>query len=192
MTSKPTCPHLNVGDLLHYWFGDTDPAATDAIDAHLFGCDACGAELDRLIALARGVRDALHDGRLSVVVTPRFVARLAEQGLRLREYRVPLNGSVNCSVAAGDEVVVGRLQVPLQGVERLDVAADITPGGGTEWLHDVPFDAASGEVVLLAKLTELRGMPAHERRVRLLAVEDRGAREIGHFTFRHTPAATPG
>lgn len=185
----PARHHPNFGDLLRYWFGDADEAATDAIDEHLFGCDACGAQLDRIAALARGVRDAFGAGSLGVVVSPRFVARLSEQGLRVREYRVPLNGSVNCSVAAEDEVVVGRLQVPLQGVRRLDVAADVTLGGDTEWLRDIPFDAASGEVVLLSRLAELREMPAHEMRVRLLSVEDQGLREIGHFTFRHTPSA---
>lgn len=191
MTSKPTPNHPGPDELLHYWFGDTDAAATEAIDAHLFACEACGAELDRILDLGRGVRGAFGAGRLSMVVTPRFVARLAEQGLRVREHRVPLNGSINCSVAAEDEVVVGRLQAPLQGVRRLDLAADFTPGGDTEWLHDIPFDAASGEVVFLPALAELRGMPAHERRVRLLAVDDQGTREIGRFTFRHTPSAAP-
>ena len=97
-------------ELLDYWFGDTDEAATEAIDAHLFGCDACGMQLDRIAALAQGVRAAFAAGSLGVVVSPRFVDRLAERGLRVREYRVPLNGSVNCRVAREDDVLVSRLQ----------------------------------------------------------------------------------
>jgi hypothetical protein len=190
MTPAPSRAHPSFGDLLHYWFGDSDEATTAAIDEHLFGCDVCGAQLEGIAALARGVRDAFGAGRLSVVVSPRFVARLAEQGLRVREYRVPLNGSVNCSVAAADEVVVGRLQVPLEGVHRLDVAADTSLGRDTEWLRDIPFDAATGEVVLISKLAELRELPTHELRVRLLSVEEQGPRQIGHFTFRHTRSAT--
>ncbi|MCK0509735.1 hypothetical protein [Aromatoleum buckelii] len=191
MTKTSARDHPDFGDLLDYWLGDSDETTTDALDEHLFGCEACGAQLDRIAALTRGVREAFDAGRLSVVVTPRFVARLAEQGRRMREYRVPLNGSVNCSVGTDDEVVVGRLQVPLEGVQRLDITADASLGGDTEWLRDIPFDAASGEVVLLSKLAELREMPAHEMRVRVLAVEDQGSREIGHFTFRHTPSAAP-
>jgi hypothetical protein len=187
MTPTATREHPGFDELLDYWFGDTDEAATEAIDAHLFGCDACGMQLDRIAALAQGVRAAFAAGSLGVVVSPRFVDRLAERGLRVREYRVPLNGSVNCRVAREDDVLVSRLQAPLQGVQRLDVAADVTPGGGTEWLRDIPFDAASGEVVLLARLAEVRNMPAHELRVRLLSVGDAGAREIGRFTFRHAP-----
>lgn len=191
MTPTATLEHPSLDDLLHYWFGDADEAATDAIDAHLFGCDACGAQLDRIAAMGRGVRDAFAAGLLGVVVSPRFVDRLAERGLRVREYRVPLNGSVNCTVAGEDDVLVGRLQAPLQGVQRLDVATDVTLGGDTEWLRDIPFDAASGEVVFMSKLAEVRRMPAHEMRVRLLSVEGQGLREIGHFTFRHTPPAAP-
>lgn len=189
MTPTATLGHPSFDDLLHYWFGDVDEAATNAIDAHLFGCDACGAQVDRIAALARGVRDAFAAGLLGAVVSPRFVDRLAERGLRVREYRVPLNGSVNCTVAGEDDVLVGRLQVPLQGVQRLDAATDVTPGGDTEWLRDIPFDAASGEVVFMSRLAEVRRMPAHEMRVRLLSVEGQGLREIGHFTFRHTPPA---
>lgn len=189
MTPKANLDHPSPDDLLGYWFGDTDEPATAAIDRHLFGCDACGLQIDRIAALGRGVREALTSGRLGVVVSPRFVSRLAEQGLRVREYRVPLNGSVYCTVSAEDDVLVSRLQVLLQGVQRLDIAAEVTPGGGdAEWLHDIPFDAASGEVVLVSRLAEVRAMPAQELRMRLVSVGDAGPREIGHFTFRHTPS----
>lgn len=189
MNATTTRGHPDFDELLDYWFGDADAAATDEIDAHLLACDACGAQLDRIAALGRGVREAFAAGRLGVVASPGFVGRLAERGLRVREYRVALNGSVNCTVASEDEVLVGRLQAPLQGVQRLDCAAEVTPGGGTEWLRDIPFDAASGEVVLISPLAEVRGMPAHVMRVRLLSVGEQGSHEIGHFTFRHTPPA---
>jgi hypothetical protein len=86
--------HPGLERLLDYWFGDLDPANTDRVDAHLFGCE-------------------------------------------------------------------------------------------TVLLRDVPFDAASGEVVLLPALEAVRQMPAHVMRVRLLAVEAAGARELGHYSFHH-------
>ncbi|MDZ5461717.1 RNA polymerase sigma factor, partial [Azohydromonas lata] len=93
------------------------------------------AEVGALLGLTAGnVRVIRHRGiaRLrECVAGPRFVERLAAQGLRLREYRVPCNGSVNCSAAPQDEVLVGRLQVALQGVRRLDVAADFSFGPST-------------------------------------------------------------
>jgi hypothetical protein len=55
--------------------------------------------------------------------------------------------------------------------------------------HDIPFDAASGEVVVTPKIAHIRSMPAHRFRVRLVAVEAGGERVIGDYTFNHTPFA---
>lgn len=179
--------HPDLGRLLHYWFGDLEPAQTDAVDEHLFGCDACGAVVDGIAALGRGTREAFAAGRIAAVTSPRFVEQLVVQGLRVRQYRVPCNGSVNCSTAPADEVLVGRLQVALQGVQRLDLVADFDFGGDTVWQRDVPFDPTSGEVVLLPALAAVRRMPAHVMQVRLLAVEKEGTRELGHYSFHHRP-----
>ena len=83
-------------------------------------CDACGQALDELIALGDGVRSAFRAGAVSAVTTSAFVQRLAGQGVRLREYRLPPNGSVNCTVAPDDDLLVSHLEAPLDGVQRLD------------------------------------------------------------------------
>jgi hypothetical protein len=183
--------HPGLGRLLDYWFGDLGVADTEAVDAHLFGCDACGAMVDGIAALGHGTREAFAAGHVATVASPRFVEQLATRGLRVREYRVPCNGSVNCSAAPEDEVLVGRLQAALQGVQRLDMAADFDFAGQTVWLRDVPFDPARGEVVLLPALAIVRRMPAHLMRVRLLAVEEAGMRELGHYSFHHRPYEGP-
>jgi hypothetical protein len=185
-TSLEAGGHPGADVLLDYWFGDPDEAATAAIDAHLLRCDACGAELDGLAALAHGVREVFADGRIGAVVGPGFVDRLTEKGLRIRRYHVAHNGSVACSVAPEDEVLVGVMHAPLEGVQRLDLAADFSFGGDTVWLRDVPFDAEAGAVVLLPHLATVRHLPTHEMRVRLWAVQGEQAREIGHYTFRHS------
>jgi hypothetical protein len=184
-TPRPGHPDLR--RLLDYWFGDLSPMDMEGVDVHLFGCDACGALVDSIAALGQGTREAFAAGCVASVGGPRFVGQLVAQGLRVREYRVPCNGSVNCSAAPQDKVLVGRLQVTLQGVQRLDLAADFDSGGDTVWLRDVPFDAGSAEVVLLPALAAVRRMPAHVMRVRLVAVEDTGTRELGHYDFHHRP-----
>jgi hypothetical protein len=188
MTAEPRAHGLpGLGRLLDYWFGDMDPAEIDRVDTHLFGCDACGAVVDRIAALGHATRAAFAAGCVAAVVSPRFVEQLMAQGLKVREHWVPCNGSVNCSAAPDDEVLVGRLQVALQDVQRLDLAADFDFHGETVWLHDVPFDAASAEVVLLPALATVRQLPAHVMRVRLLAVQATGTRELGHYSFHHRP-----
>jgi len=181
-----TTDHPPWDSLVDYWLGDTDAAATEAIDEHLLRCDACGAAFDEVVALARGVRDAFAAGAVPSMLTPAFVDRLKAAGRRMREYRVPHNDSVLCAVAPEDDLLVSRLEAPLQGVTRLDaVFAPSFAPGHEERLHDVPFDAASGEVVFAPRLQEVRQHPSHDLVVRLLAVDGAGERELGHYTFHH-------
>jgi len=180
--------HLSVDTLLDYWLHDSDAASADAVDEHLMRCDACGERLDELIALGEGVREALRAGAVAMVTSGAFVQRLAGLGLRVREYRLPPNGSVNCSVAPEDELLVSRLAAPLQGVQRLDARAQLSIEPGVQHdLHDVPFDVQAGEVVVVSKLAAVRRLPAHTLQVTLLAVEAGGTREVGRYTFNHRP-----
>jgi hypothetical protein len=172
--------------LVDYWLGDTDAAATEAIDAHLLHCDACGEVFDAVVALGRGVRGAFARGLVPSVLTPDFVERLRASGRRVREYRVSPGGSVLCSVGPDDEVLVSRIGASLAGVERLDALLTFSfAPGHEERLHDLPFDAEAGEVLLSPKLADVRRQPAHDYVLRLLAVGGGGEREIGRYTFHH-------
>lgn len=175
------CPDL--ATLLAYWFGELDEAREAAIEEHYLGCAACTQQLEEVEALGAGVRRAFADGRLGAVVTPAFVERLRARGLRLREYSVPCNGSVNCSAGPDDDVLLGRLQAPLEGVERIDLLVAPTDLR----LEDVPFDAAAGEVVVAPSIAYIRTLPAHRQVMRLIAVGADGERVLGEYTFNHSP-----
>jgi hypothetical protein len=177
--------HVAFDALVDYWAGDADDEATQAIDEHLLGCDLCGAELDAVIALAAGVKGAYAHGEVAAYVSSAFMARLVASGVRVREYRIPHNGSVHCSVAPDDDMLLSRLQAPLAGVSRVDAIARV--GDVEERRDDVPFDPASGEVLYTPKVADVRLAPAHDVHVRLLAVEDGRERELGHYTLHHQP-----
>jgi hypothetical protein len=183
-----TPEHLSIDTLLGYWLDDADAAATDAVDEHLMQCDACGRLLDGLIALGDGVRVAFRAGAVSAVTSAAFVDRLAEEGMKVREYRLAHNGSVNCTVAPEDELLVSHLEAPLQGIERLDALAELSIAPGVQHkLEDIPFDPQVGEVLYVSKLAEVRKLPAHTAKITLLAVASRGTREVGRYTFHHLP-----
>lgn len=180
--------HLSLAELLDYWLHDSDHAATDAADEHLMQCDACGEQLDGLIALGDGVRAAFRAGAVSAVSSGAFLQHLKRAGLRVREYRLPHNGSVHCTVAPEDELLASTLEAPLQGVQRLDALAELSIEPGVlHRLEDLPFDAASGEVLYLPRIAQVRELPAHTMQVTLLAVEPQGPRELGRYTFHHRP-----
>jgi hypothetical protein len=192
-TTTAIGPHLPTEALLDYWLHDSDAATTDAVDEHLMHCDACGQALDALVALGEGIREALRAGTVGAVTSAAFVQRLAGQGLKVREYRLPPGGSVNCSVAPDDELLVSHLELPsslLKGVQRLDLHVELSlePGVRHE-RQDIPFDPQAGEVVHVVKLAEVRRRPAHTLQATLVAVDDTGTRELGRYVFRHQPWA---
>lgn len=187
MTRSTCTAPIGIATLAEYWLGELDAAAEARAEEHLLGCDECSRELEGLAALANGTRQLVRQGAVHAVVSDAFVRRLAGQGLRVREYSVPHNGSVNCTIAPEDDVVVARLQTPLQGVERLDIVESSVEGEDRTRLSDIPFNAMSGEVVFTPSADELRALPASTSRLRLVAVDASGERVIGEYTFNHTP-----
>jgi len=125
-----------------------------------------------------------------MILNDELVRRLTQDGLHVREYRVPRNGSVNCTAAPEDDFVVGRLEAPLAGVQRVDVLTLDSDGNTERRQQDIPFVADSGGVVLSPSIDRLRAMPASTLRVRLLAVDDQGEHTLGDYTFNHTPYAS--
>ena len=174
--------HADFETLVRYWLGELDAEA--GVDEHLLGCDRCGREFDDLVALAGGIREAFARGALHLFVTEGFVRRLDEQGTPMHVYRVPRNGSVNCTLLPEERYVVVRVEVPLEGVVRVDATFEIE--GQSQTYHDVPFDAAGGTVVVVPRATTLREMPSHRAHLRLVAVEGGTERELGTCTFHHT------
>lgn len=183
-----TPQHPSTEALLDYWLHDGDAAATDAVDAHLMACDACGRRLDELVALGDGVKAALRTGAITAVASDGFVRRLAGEGLRVREYHLQPGGSANCSVAPDDDLLVSRLDAALEGVERVDVLTRLSLEPVVEHrLEDVPFDPRQGGVLIVQKLAAVRALPAHTADVTLLAVAPEGTRELARYTFVHRP-----
>jgi hypothetical protein len=183
-----TAGHVPWETLLEYWLHETGPAATERVDEHLMQCDACGEVLDGLVALGAGVRGAFRHGFVMAVASDAFLRQLGAQGLRVREYRLSPDGSVNCTVAPEDDLLVARLEAPLQGVARLDAVAQRSIEPGVQHrLEDLPFDQAAGEVLYFSPITEVRQLPAHTMELTLLAVGEGATRELGRYTFRHKP-----
>ncbi|HEX6321165.1 MAG TPA: hypothetical protein VFZ84_20050 [Burkholderiales bacterium] len=131
----------------------------------------------------------MREGRVAAGISAAFLETLRSQGMRIREYRVPAGGRVECTLRADDDAVVPRMQAPLAGVKRVDVLQRLELGRevSEQRVEDVPFDPAAGEVLFLPSAAWLRKMPAHTVRMRLVAVDEAGERPLGEYTFAHTP-----
>lgn len=180
---------LDWDSLLAYWLGELDADSAVRTEEHYLGCASCSRRLEQLASLAHGVRAAAGNSGVNMIVTGPFVRRLADSGLKVREYRVPRNGSVNCTVTADDDVVVARLEAPLDDVARLDLVTLGSNGEAMLRQEDIPFTAASGGVVVSTRIATLRALPATTLRMRLLAVDSHGDRALGDYTFNHVPGS---
>lgn len=176
--------------LIAYWLGELDPAGEARAEEHYLGCAQCSDRLEQLAALAHGVRAMARQSGVAMFVNDQFVRRLRKDGLRVREYHVPRNGSVNCTVAPEDDFVVGRMEAPLEGVQRVDMVTLDSNGDIEMRQQDVPFIAESGGVVFAPSIEMLRGLSVATLRLRLLAVDADGERTLGDYTFNHTPYAS--
>jgi hypothetical protein len=189
--NAPSCHSPLAWDsLLEYWLGELEPETEARTEEHYLGCAECSGRLEQLAALAREVRAVARTSGVNMVINDQFVRRLAESGLQVREYRLPLNGSVNCTVAPEDDVVVARLEAPLEGVKRVDMLYVDSDGRPEMRQEDIPFVADSGGVVFSPGIDVLRALPATTLRVRLVAVENNGERTLGEYRFNHTPSTS--
>jgi hypothetical protein len=174
-------------ELLAWWLGETDRTEDERLDEHLFACTTCAARLDALSALGDAIRRETLRGGFGFVVPAAFAGRMKNAGLTVREYTLAPGGSVNCTIAPGDDFVVTHLHAPLGGVHQLDVLIDDMTIGKLR-LTDVPFNPKAGGVTVVPSATLLRSLGISQQRLQLIAVEGPEERVVGDFTFHHTPS----
>lgn len=172
--------------LLDWWSGELEAARARQVEEHLLSCPACSGRAHAMSAVALSLRGLVRHGGAMLVLLPVVLERLRHDGRRAREYRAAPGKAVHCTLGPDDDMVLARLAVDLRGVSRLDLVAR-TDDGPERRLRDVPFDASSGELVVMPATEYLRARPRHVERMRLLAVEPGGERLLGEYTFDHTP-----
>lgn len=192
MTGARCATPVGIEPLVAYWLGELPAAAEASIEEHLFGCAYCTRRLEELAALASGVHAVVRNGGVGAVITPPFLEHMKRQGMRIREYRLVPGERVACTIGADDDAVVSRLQVPLEGVTRVDALQSLDLGDGhvQQWrVKDLPFDPDADEMLSMPSAMALKKLPAHTFRIRLVAMDESGERSLGEYTFAHTPSA---
>lgn len=183
-----SCPApLDAAVLTDYWLGELAGAEEGALEEHLFACDACGSRLRELAALLDGVRRLAGEGLLRLVVTPGFVQRAAGRGRRVREYALAPGASVQCTVAADDDLLISRLAADLRGAARID--ASLRDAAGTEWLRlvDLPVREGATEVLYQESMAFAKAAASQTMVVCLLGIDADGRETVlGDYTFHHT------
>jgi hypothetical protein len=181
-----SCP-IDAARLADYWLGALPDAEEAGVEEHLLGCDRCGARLREVIALADAIGRLAREGSLRMVVSDGFLQRAREEGLRVREYAPAPGGSVQCTVTADDDLLVGRLAADLSGVARVDLCFCDESGVEQVRLPDIPVGAGAGSVIFQESITFAKAAPSYTTVARLVTVDEGGhERLLGEYTFNHT------
>jgi hypothetical protein len=180
---------LDAAVLSDYWLAALAKAEEEAVEEHLFSCDECGARLREVIALAEGVRRVAREGLLQLIVSDTFLKCAAAEGLRISQYAPPAGGSVQCTVTADDDLLIGRLAANLSGVKRVDLCLCDQRGVELFRLPDIPFQPRAGSVVWQQSITYAKAAPSSTLIARLVTFDEAsGERLLGEYTFNHTPS----
>ena len=184
-----SCPHpVDPPVLADYWLAELPAAEEAAVEEHIFGCEDCTRQLQSVVALAEGIRALARQGNLGMIVTREFLDHLAGQGKRVREYAAKAGGSVQCTVTAQDDFLIGRLAADLTGIEKVDLALCDPSGVERLRLRDIPFRAGLTEVILNYPIGAARQSGPDVLIMKLLAGTSHGDRVLGEYTFNHTPS----
>jgi hypothetical protein len=176
--------------LSDYWLAALPPGEEERVEEHLLGCDRCARELERLAALGEAIRKVVRQGRVRLVISREFLERLEAEGLRVRTYSPPPGAGVQCTITAGDDLLVARLSAELAGARRIDILQCDASGIELRRVEDVPFDARSGEIIVSEQIDWVRTLPSHRMRMKLVSVEPgKPERLLAEYTFDHTASA---
>src|SRR5579871_232511 len=178
---------IDAAVLADYWLAALPPSEEEAVEEHLFVCDECGARLREIIVLAEALRALAHSGSLMMVVPESFLQRAAQKGLHISQYTPPSGGSVQCTVTAEDDLLIGRLSADLSVARQIDLSL-CDPAGGEQFrLRDIPFSNDAPDILWQQSTTFAKGAPTSTMVARLLNVDDAGAETLlGEYTFHHT------
>jgi hypothetical protein len=172
---------------MDYWLAALPAAEEEAVEEHLMTCDGCGHRLREIIALSDGLRTLARSGSLQVVISEQFVTHARESGLRVREYAPAPGESVQCTVAADDDLLVARLVADLMTAARVDLSWCDRQGIEQHRMPDIPISPNAGSIICQQSITWAKASPTATMIARLLAVDDNGSeRLLGEYTFHHT------
>jgi anti-sigma factor RsiW len=193
MTSSGGHRHRDCADpidaarLMDYWLAALTPADEAAVEEHLMACDRCSDRLREAIALSDSLRTLARSASLRLVISDELLQRATATGYRVREYAARPGASVQCSVAADDDLLVARLAADLSGAERVDLSFSDTEGVEHHRMTDIPIRADGGEVILQESIAMAKASPTNTMIMRLVAVDADGAeRLLGEYAFHHT------
>jgi hypothetical protein len=166
--------------LVALWAAELSEDEAAPIDEHLFACDRCAARSEELARLVGGLRELIP-----LVISHALRDRLVQSGKRVRVLSVEPDISERAQFTPEVDVFVFALRGDLSRAERVDVEMVSASGSPRYHLEQVPFDRATGEV-LVACQARYEGMfPANDPVFRVHAIVGGERKHVGDYVVQH-------
>ena len=179
--------HLDAALLSDYWLGAITSEEETRVEEHVFTCEACTVLLEDVAQMARGICQVAQSGALMTTVSRAFLQHARAAGLQVRQYAPPVNGSVQCTVTAEDDFLVGQLEANLRTANRLDLSLCDLDGTEQFRLNDIPFSREESAVFWQMSITFAKSAPTSSMVAKLVDIDKSGAQSVlGEYTFHHT------
>jgi Putative zinc-finger len=132
--------------LVEYWAGELSQPDEQALEEHLFGCEACSQRSGSVAAISEGFR-----GMLPPILSPERLAELRARGMTILESHFAPSERKEVPFPAEVELMVHNLGgLPLEHATRVSFSLylESDPARMLMAFDDVPFDRANGRVLL--------------------------------------------
>jgi hypothetical protein len=172
--------------LLAYWAGDAAAPEADALEDHLFGCDACTARLTALSSLQAGVAALAREGRVWGLLTRSLLNRLQRDGVRIRVYVLEPGDTVACAAHPGDDLLVAALRADFSHAPTASLAVTGADSPVPD-IAEIAVPPSAREVLVAVPGRGARELPSVRLALRLTTSD--GRRVLGEYVLDHTRLA---
>ena len=118
---SPCATPLPVATLVDYWLDELPAPSETATEEHLIGCSDCSRQVEQFARLGAAVRGLIRRGGVTLGLTPALLARLEQDGVRIRHHRVEPGGQTRCTAGPDDELIAVTLRGEFRPDERVDL-----------------------------------------------------------------------
>jgi hypothetical protein len=175
------CPSAET--LVALWAGELGDEETAAVDEHVFGCDECAAETESLAKVIGTLRE-----NLPFVISHAHRDRLVAAGQRVDVTSVdptPDRAPQKSARFTPDvDLLVFALRGDVAEADRVDVKIASQSGDKEYLLEDVPFDRATGEVLICCQ-RHFEGMFTGDPVFSVQAIRAGKRRDVGDYVVAH-------
>lgn len=178
--------HLGLDELLEYYLGELASERAELVETHVFECTVCGDRLDALHRSAAAMVALVRGGEIAGWGTGALANRMARDRLNVRQYVVEPGDTVACTVAAGDDYLMGRFVLPDGEVGLVDMHVFDAAGVQVMRVDDLVIDARSRHAIMLIPARPTHTEPSTLLRYVLVTSSDGGERELARYGLDHT------